>query len=303
MEALHGAVLLLAGAAGASFAYTLALVPPSPPPRLGALGVQRRLALSRSAALRSADPLLRQLAAWVAEARRSAPGALRRGLERLCRRQADHLTQAGHYLGLSADEYSALCMLGGALGLALAVAAKLAGVTSPWPWLLPPLGSCAFVFRVDEARGQRQKQFRRGLPDALDLAAMCMAGGLDFPGALRVLVLHGAEGDAVAEELGQVVASLELGHTRRQALEDLERRVPIDSVRTFVRALIQAEEKGNPIADALRTQARHSRLQRSIQAEEAAARAAALLMLPLVLLLCCIFILLMGPFFAGGFDF
>jgi tight adherence protein C len=303
MEALHASVLSLWGVACAVLAYSLAAVPLSSPPRHGALGAQRRLALARFAALRAAQPLLCLAAAWVAELRRAAPGGAGRWLRRLQARQADHLTQAGHYLGLSPDEYSALCVLGLGLGGVLALTLRLSGVTSPWPWLLPPIGLTAFVFRVDDARGQRQKQIRRGLPAAIDLAAMCMAGGLDFQGALRVLVLHSARGDAVAEELGHLVASLELGQTRRQALEDLERRVPIESVRAFTRALIQAEEKGNPIVEALRAQARHSRMQRSIQAEEAAARAAALLLFPLVLLMCCIFILLMGPFFAGGFDF
>jgi tight adherence protein C len=303
MDALRGVVLLVIGVAGALFVYALAAVPLSSPPRLGPLGRRRRLALAHSALLRAAQAPLALIAAWVEEARRSAPGGAGRWLRRLRARQAAHLLEAGHYLGFTPDEYSALCLLGGGAGAALAVLLKTGGIGAPWPWLLPALGAGAFVFRVDAARAERQKEIRRGLPDAIDLAAMCMAGGLDFPGALRVLVLHGADGDPLAEELGQLLASLELGHTRRQALEELERRVPIACVRAFTRALIQAEEKGNPIADALRAQARQSRMQRSIQAEESAARAAALLMLPLVLLMCCIFILLMGPFFAGGFDF
>lgn len=299
---LHAALLTCAALASVLVVYTLAAVPLSSPPRLGALGAQRRRALARSAALRAAAPLLSLLAAWVSEARRATPGFAGRWLRQLHAHQQDHLIQAGYYLGLTPDEYSALCWLGGALGTALASAFTAIDVGAAWPWLLPPIGFAAFVFRVNEARGQRQKQIRRGLPDAIDLAAMCVAGGLDFPGALRVLVLHGAADDAVREELAQLLASLELGHTRRQALEDLERRAPIDCVRAFTRALVQAEEKGSPIADALRAQARQSRLQRSIQAEEGAARAAALLMLPLVLLMGCIFVLLMGPFFAGGFD-
>jgi tight adherence protein C len=300
---LRAFVLALAGVAAALASYTLLGVPLRSPPRLGAVGRARQLALARSAMLRAGDPLLRLVAAWVDEARRSAPGGLGRWLRRMQARQADELTQAGHYLGLTPDEYSALCLLGGLLGAALAALLQLGGITAPWPWLLPALGAGAFVFRVDAARAERQKQIRRALPDAIDLAAMCMTGGLDFPGALRVLVRHGRDGDVMRDELAELLASLELGHTRRQALEALERRVPIESVRAFTRALIQAEEKGNPIAEALRMQARQSRAQRSIQAEESAARAAALLMLPLVLLMCCIFILLMGPFFAGGFDF
>lgn len=301
--ALRAAVLACATLSAALVAYVLAAVPLRSPPRLGALGAQRHRALARSPTLRALAPLTSLLAAWVAEARRAAPGFAQPGLRRLHARQQDRLTQAGYYLGLTADEYSALCLLGGGLGTALAAVLAASGIGSAWPWLLPPIGFAAFVFRVNEARGQRHKQIRRGLPDAIDRAAMCMAGGLDFPGALRVLVLHGAADDAVREELAQLVASFELGHTRRQALEELERRAPIDCVRTFTRALIQAEEKGSPIAEALRAQARQSRMLRSIQAEESAARAAALLMLPLVLLMGCIFVLLMGPFFAGGFDF
>jgi tight adherence protein C len=302
LDALRAAALACAALAAMLIAYVLAAVPLRAAPRLGALGAQRRRALAGSPALRAVAPLLALIAAWVAEIRRAVPGVAGRWLCRLHAHQRERLVQAGYYLGLTPDEYSALCLLGGALGALLSGALVASGIGAPWPWLLPPIGCAAFVFRVNEARGQRQKQIRRGLPDAIDLAAMCMAGGLDFPGALRVLVLHGAQ-DAVSEELGQLVSSLELGHTRRQALEELERRAPIAPVRAFTRALIQAEEKGSPIAEALRAQARQSRMQRSIQAEESAARAAAFLMLPLVLLMGCIFVLLMGPFFAGGFDF
>jgi tight adherence protein C len=131
---------------------------------------------------------------------------------------------------------------------------------------------------------------------------MCMAGGLDFPGALGMIVKNSAEDDMVAQELGLMLTSLDLGHTRRQALQDLERRVPIESVRAFSRALIQAEEKGNPIVEVLQVQAKISRLQGSIMAEEAASRAGVLLLVPMVMLLGCVILLLMGPFICGGFE-
>jgi tight adherence protein C len=169
--------------------------------------------------------------------------------------------------------------------------------------MIPLLGFGIPHAMVNEARGLRQKAVRRGLPGAIDLAAMCMAGGLDFPGALGMIVKNSTDDDIVAQELGQMLTSLDLGHTRRQALQDLERRVPIETVRNFSRALIQAEEKGNPIVEVLQVQAKISRMQRSIMAEEAASRAGVLLLLPMMMLLGCVILLLMGPFISGGFGF
>lgn len=118
-----------------------------------------------------------------------------------------------------------------------------------------------------------------------------------------MIVKNSNDDDIVAQELGQLLTSLELGHTRRQALQDLERRVPIEAVRTFARAVIQAEEKGNPLVDVLQVQAKLSRMQRSILAEEAASRAGVMLMLPLMMLLVCVLLLVMGPFLSGGISF
>ena len=64
--------------------------------------------------------------------------------------------------------------------------------------------------------------------------------------------------------------------------------------------MIQAEQKGNPLAQVLEVQARMLRMRRSVAAEEAAARAAVLLMLPLVLLLLAVLLLLFGPFLVNG---
>ena len=60
-------------------------------------------------------------------------------------------------------------------------------------------------------------------------------------------------------------------------------------------ALIQAEERGNPVAEVLQIQAGVSRLRRSVKAEEAAAKAAVKMVGPLFLLFACIMLLVMGP--------
>lgn len=304
MNPLELGTVALIGLCLGIFAYQLAAVPMHPSPRLGQIGIQRRRALEQYPSLRSFEPVIRQVAAWVGEVRRLNLLALGSPMRRLRDRQVEHLTQAGHYLGFTPDDYMALCILSGVatVGLTLALAAvDFSGTLISI--LLPSFGFAIPHAMVNEARGERQKAMRRGLPGAIDLAAMCMVGGLDFPGALGMIVKNSSEDDIVAQELRQMLTSLDLGHTRKQALQDLERRVPIETVRTFARAVIQAEEKGSPLVEVLQVQAKISRMQRSILAEEAASRAGILLIVPMVMLLGCVILLLMGPFLSGGFSF
>jgi tight adherence protein C len=304
MNPLELATAALAGLSLGIIAYQLANVPLHPSPRLGQLGIERRRALEKYPSLRTFEPLIRQVAAWVGEIRRINLLGLGPPMRKLRDRQAEHLTQAGHYLGFTPDDYMALCFLSGLGAIALTLGLALVNFSGPIiSILLPLLGFGMPHAMVNEARGERQKAVRRGLPGAIDLAAMCMVGGMDFPGALGMIVKNSSEDDIVAQELGQMLTGLDLGHTRRQALQDLERRVPIETVRTFARAVIQADEKGNPLVEVLQVQAKISRMQRSILAEEAASRAGVLLIVPMVMLLGCVILLLMGPFLSGGFSF
>jgi tight adherence protein C len=246
--------------------------------------------------------LIRQLAGWWG--RLAEVPAFKRPATRLREAQALHLEQSGHFLGLSPDEYTAatvLCCVG---------LASLFGVLSHWlnqgglgVGLGAALGAALPYWRIEGTVRERCKQIRRGFPAAVDLAALCVGAGLDFPGALRAIVNNSDEQDLVAGEFRHILALLDVGHTRRHALAQLERRVPVAPVRDFVRALTQAEEKGNPIHEALTVQATMNRMQRSVAAEEAAARAGVLMIVPMMLLLGCILLMLMGPFMVNGMGF
>jgi tight adherence protein C len=123
-----------------------------------------------------------------------------------------------------------------------------------------------------------------------------MSAGLDFPGAIRQLVEKSSDpGDALIEELRRLLQSLQLGRTRKQTLGDLAKHAPTSSVNEFVSALVQAEERGNPIAEVLAIQAVASRQRRTVAAEEAASRAGVAMVLPLLLLFLSIMLLLLGP--------
>src|SRR5690606_38148721 len=160
------------------------------------------------------------------------------------------------------------------------------------------LGAALPFLRLQTSIAERLGAAARELPAALDLAALCMSAGADFGQSLRYVVSGGR--GPLTEELQRVLHALEVGHTRRTALLGLAERLPVDAVRELVRALVQAEESGTPLAEALQSQARASRARRSVAAGEAAARAGVLLILPLMLLLGCIVLLLLGPFLVGS---
>ena len=210
----------------------------------------------------------------------------------------EQVTYAGDWLGLSANEFIAMSLLCGVgmigfgffavfmldLPVILVMVAAFMGAYIPWA-------------RLTGESTERFKSVNRSLPTSIDLAALCMSAGLDFPGAVKQIVDKSSSKDAVIkEEFGRILQELELGHTRRKALEGFAERVPIDAVKDFVNTVVQAEAKGTPLSEVLMIQARMLRMRRSVRAEENAAKAGIMMMGPLMLMFVCIILLLLGPF-------
>ena len=149
---------------------------------------------------------------------------------------------------------------------------------------------------ISEVAQERLKNINRRLPVVIDLMALSMSAGLDFPGAVRQVVEKSSNpDDPLIEELTRVMQELQLGRTRRQVLLEFAERAPVPSVNEFVSALMQAEERGNPVAEVLQIQAVVSRQRRTVNAEEAAAKAGVKIVGPLMLCFVCIMLLVMGP--------
>jgi len=150
--------------------------------------------------------------------------------------------------------------------------------------------------QVTGASQERLKNVGRGLPYVIDLMALAMGAGLDFPGAVRQVVDKSSNPeDPIVEEFTLILQTLNLGRTRRDALEEFARRCPCEAVTEFVNSLVQAEERGNPVAEVLSIQATVSRTRRSVRAEEMAAKAGVKLVGPLMLVFFCVMGLLLGP--------
>jgi tight adherence protein C len=195
----------------------------------------------------------------------------------------EFLTHAGDFFGLTAEEYFGcivgMAVLGGAVGWLLSTVANARLGIVAVLFGACVLGMMPFMV-VDTARIERFKAINRGLPSAIDLMALCMSAGLDFPGSIQQVVEKAKANEALREELGYLLQQLQLGRTRSQALRELASRVPVEVVREFVQAIVQAEERGNPVSSVLEIQAGTARARRTNQAEKSASDMKSKMVLP-----------------------
>jgi len=273
--------------------FTLARNKPVDTPRLGMRGLKRAKALDEGGSFKSFEPIMRMVAGWVAHL---PLGDKRRQIDEM-------LKHSGDWLGLTANEFVAMSGLG-VVGFTVfgLVAVSLAELPSVLVFFFAGLGGLLPYMQVSSATQQRFKEVNRALPGAIDLASLCMGAGLDFPGSIRQIVDKAGRRDWLVEELSFILQEIELGRTRRQALENFADRCPTEAVRDFVGTVVQSEEKGNPLAEVLRIQANMLRMRRSVMAEESAARAAVLMMGPLMLIFGAIILVLLGPFIVQSMD-
>ncbi|MCC6667866.1 MAG: type II secretion system F family protein [Polyangiaceae bacterium] len=282
-------VIVLLAAAAAIAVYAVASAPSRVASRLGMRGLKRLRALEKNEQWRSIEPLVRWLGVRVS-------GILTDDQRKSLDKQ---LSLAGDFLGITAEEYVGLSILSFIGGVVFGVIAGwLTGMGVVMLIIVAPLGGALPYLQVSSAATLRMKQINRNLPYAVDLLALAMSAGKDFPGAVRQVVEKSSDpDDALIEEFSRMLQELGIGRTRKQALLGFAERAPIETVQEFVNSVVQAEEKGNPLADVLQIQAGMSRMRRSVRAEQAAAKAGVQMIGPLALLLLCIIALILGPMF------
>jgi tight adherence protein C len=148
--------------------------------------------------------------------------------------------------------------------------------------------------QLKSAITRRQQGIIRDLPDALDLMTICVEAGLTFDMAMGK-VYEKWEND-LALAFGRVLAEIQLGKARREALRDMSNRMDVPDVTSFIAAVIQADQLGVSISKILRVQSDQMRVKRRQRAEEKAHQAPIKMMIPMVLLIFpSIWIVLLGP--------
>jgi tight adherence protein C len=144
---------------------------------------------------------------------------------------------------------------------------------------------------------RRQTAINRAFPDALDLMLICVESGMAIEGSFkRVSEEIGEQSIELAEKLMLATAELSYLPDRRQAFENLAKRVPLDGVRSLCMALQQSERFGTPMATTLRVIAQENRDQRMTAAEKKAAALPPQLTVPMILFfLPVLFVVILGP--------
>jgi tight adherence protein C len=231
-------------------------------------------------------------------------GSLLRGAQGLLPRHhlsgiRRRLVLAGLSGRMGAEEYVAGQVVGAVVG---ALAGLGAGVALDWSGTrvlgaliaLGVLGALAPAVYVKHHRQERVESIEKELPDVLDVLAISVEAGVGLEGAMQAVTERFSS--PLADELGHTLSEMELGLSRREALQNLRGRTDIGDLNGFVLALLQADALGMPMARVLKTQAEEMRRRRRGKVREAAAKLPVKLVFPLVLfILPALFVVILGP--------
>jgi tight adherence protein C len=157
-------------------------------------------------------------------------------------------------------------------------------------WLAPSL-------LLSRSVSKRSKAVSAGLPDALELLAVCIEAGLSLEnGMQRVSTELKRSQPHLAEELALTWAEINILPNRDQALLNFAERVNTTSVRSVVSTLAQTLRYGTPLARSLRVVAADVRAEQLTALEEKANRLPALMTVPVMLFIMpTIFLIIGGP--------
>ncbi|MFW6059119.1 MAG: type II secretion system F family protein [Phycisphaeraceae bacterium] len=207
------------------------------------------------------------------------------------------LEAAGNPSGYSVEEYLAICLLSGAV-LAIASGALELMLGSSMALLIVPImavvGFAIPLWTLRSAAQRRLARVAKQLPYTLDLVALVMGAGSSFTEAVETLIRDNPDDD-LNQELRIVLSEIEFGTTRATALQNLAERIPLESLRSVVGAVVQAERLGTPLSSILKMQADVLRNQRSVRAEKLAASASLRILLPSTLILLAVVLIVFAP--------
>jgi len=141
---------------------------------------------------------------------------------------------------------------------------------------------------------KRREKIKLELPDTLDQMLISVQAGLGFETAMARAGQNGK--GPLAEELIRTLQDIQVGRSRKDAYLAMAQRVDVPDLRSFVRAVVQADTYGIAIANVLSSQAKDMRVKRRQRAEEHAMKMPVKMLFPLIFsILPTLFIVVLGP--------
>lgn len=141
---------------------------------------------------------------------------------------------------------------------------------------------------------QHQNAIKQQLADTLDLMSVCMEAGLSFDASL-VKISERMDGPLI-DEFVTVFRQIQMGKNRNDALKELANVTTVPELKTFVSAVVQANQLGIPITNVLAAQSEQLRVSKREEIKTVAAKVPTKMTLPTVLLILpAIICVIMGP--------
>ena len=144
-------------------------------------------------------------------------------------------------------------------------------------------------------RRRRLAEIRQGLPDAMDMLAMCMDGGVGLSSSLEQVAKGLSSYPALAEELLILKRQAEVS-SLKHGLKELAGRIELSEVRGLCALLSRSDRLGTALSGSLMDQSDHLRVQRRQRATLQANKTPVKLVMPLMFCFApAALILLTGP--------
>jgi tight adherence protein C len=141
---------------------------------------------------------------------------------------------------------------------------------------------------------KRRDKIRLELPNTLDQMLISVQAGLGFEAAMARTAQNG--GGPLADEMMRTLQDMQVGRSRKEAYLAMSDRVDVPDLRSFIRAIVQADAYGIAIAKVLKVQAHEMRMKRRQRAEEHAMKIPVKILFPLIFFIFpTLFIILLGP--------
>lgn len=217
-------------------------------------------------------------------------------------RLAVRLMHAGYYGPHTVPIYLATRLFVSALPALIGLLLFSLGVITTRRGLMNCVAGSLMVFIgsghwLDNRKAARQLVLRHALPDAIDLIAICMSGGLSLLAALQrvadeLMTAH----PPLARELRIVEREMQLGSRLPEGLMRFADRTDLVEVRNLSIVINLAERYGSSICQTLETFSVDLRVKRRQAAEKMARKAAIKVMIPTLLFIFpSIFVVILGP--------